>query len=98
MHPDNVTRYRLSPTSRVVSFAAVLAAITAALLYVDARYFVHVTVASYPWPLLLCTCVLAQVAEIHIEFRENAATSSLTGLSTVIGLVGFGVAPFMLAR
>jgi diguanylate cyclase (GGDEF)-like protein len=98
MEPETKRELAKPRTLGVLAFALVLGSLAVALFLVDAHFFEHFVTARYAWPILAMAFVLADVADINVELRENAVQVTLAPLAIVLGLVSCTPSTFLIAR
>jgi len=90
---------RTRPTQRVWVMAGTTALVAACGLVLIAVWTAQSFPAELWWPLVLIPgFLLAESAEVHFEFRQQTVSWSLSELSIVIGLIGFGIFPTVISR
>src|SRR4051812_27916256 len=87
------------PSERVLVLTAVLGAMAAALHWLVVRNLGPLAAPFHlPWPVLTVAFVFTDVFVVHLEFRRESHSISMSELSLVIGLLFFRPADIVFAR
>jgi diguanylate cyclase (GGDEF)-like protein len=89
----------VSPTERVLLLTAVIAAAAAAIQWLLVRQLGSVPAPFHlPWPALAVAFTATEVFVVHLQFRRESHTISISELSLVTGLLFFRPQDVVFAR